>query len=264
MGWRATLMMVVSITVLSVTMSMALRACFDRGWSLSVRRWANNTTCWYALMSLEATLSGGLSSMTSSMLLARVACTDISSTWTSIIATCWIILRCLGRIPRCLLASRSTGLWYHIDLTSIWLTLMRLSILSWIACRLLLLDALALAWEGKMLLRLTFCRSRVLWATILAIAATGWLYIWLRRLRLLLLIWITAGRLDRLIALPVCADNIVIGLMALRLLNQFDDLLSIVQLRVVADRLSYNNLLLIMCVERLSLVSTVVIFKVID
>ena len=52
--------------------------------------------------------------------------------------------------------------------------------------------------------------------------------------------------------------------MALRLLNQLDDLLSIVQLRVVADRLSDDNLLLIICVERLSLVTTVVIFKVID
>ena len=67
-----------------------------------------------------------------------------------------------------------------------------------------------------------------------------------------------------MIALPVCADNIVVGLMALRLLNQLDDLLSIVQLRVVADRLSDDNLLLIIGVKRLSLVTTVVIFKVID
>ena len=52
--------------------------------------------------------------------------------------------------------------------------------------------------------------------------------------------------------------------MALRLLNQLDDLLSIVQLRVVADRLSDDNLLLIIGVKRLSLVTTVVIFKVID
>ena len=52
--------------------------------------------------------------------------------------------------------------------------------------------------------------------------------------------------------------------MAFRLLNQLDDLLSIVQLRVVADRLSDDKLLLIVRVERLSLVTTVVIFKVID
>ena len=67
-----------------------------------------------------------------------------------------------------------------------------------------------------------------------------------------------------MIALPICADNIVVGLVAFRLLNQLDDLLSIVQLRVVADRLSDDKLLLIVRVERLSLVTTVVIFKVID
>ena len=131
-----------------------------------------------------------------------------------------------------LAASCNTSRLDHVDLSAEWLVLLRLSdltlasILLAIACSRL---TLILSCEGEVLLRLAFGRRRVLLSTIVraSLVILLGLYVWLRRLRLSLRLGAIDDLLEVLSTRPR-SRHILVGLVPLGLLDQLDDLLSIV------------------------------------
>lgn len=214
------------------------------------------------------------------MLCTRVGSSNISNTRWSIIARCRIgsagrvVFSRLWRLSWSLLATSSTCRRYHIDLSAERLTLLGLSGLPCtVTCCILLGGGLALASECEMLLRLALCGGGMLGAMVIASARS--LNVWLRGLRLmLLLIWgVVATRgIDGLIILTRNSHDIIIGRVTFGFFNQLDYLLCVVKLRVISDWLSDDELFLFVWVYRVSLIyrggttssSTIIVFEVVD
>ena len=143
----------------------------------------------------------------------------------------------------------------HVDLTTEGLVLLRLSDLALASSSILLAIPcsrlpLILSREGEVLLRLAFSRRRMLLSIVILarLVALRGLNVWLRGLRLCLRLRAINDLLEVLPACPRCR-HVLVGLVPLRLLNQLDDLLRVMQLRVVAQGLAHDELLLVVHVD---------------